>query len=929
MAPDLSSVAAIVDSGVRRDLAVRDGVLSSTLSNLAGAAWGMGGNPRFDRGSHATYVAALLAIAGGYLRLHGGALQRSVSERLSDPQPERFGRRSVAETLAALDTSERGLTTEQARARWNPPAENWQRDPLVSAVLDQLESPLTAILAAGAAVSLLLGTVGDVAMIAAVITVNTAVGAWQERQAGRAAEALERLSARTATVLRDQRLQTVDAAELVPGDVICLAAGDRVPADARLIDSDGLEVDEASLTGESLPVTKTTHEGTASGRVVLEGSDVTVGTAKAVVVAVGAQTRMGATAAALALHETSESPLGRQLSRMFSQGLPLIGAGGVLVTVSGLLWRRPLIPQLALGASVAVAALPEGLPLLAGVTQAAVARRLAARNALVRRLAAVEALGRVDVACTDKTGTLTEGRLVLTQVADASGEARGPGELSSGLRAILEAAALATPHPEAPALESHPTDIAVVQGSERAGLTAMRDWVRDAEQPFEPSRGFHATRAGGRLLVKGAAEVVAVRCDRVRRDGADQRLDADGRKQLLQRADELSRQGLRVLMVAEGPPDVSVEDPDRLIALGYLGISDPLRRDVPAAVERCEAAGVRVIMLTGDHPATATAIARQAGLSHNGSAVLTGEELAALGGDELDQRLEQTRVIARVTPLDKLRIVEALRRRGHVVAMTGDGVNDAPALRLADVGVAMGVRGTDVAREAADVVLADDRFSTLVETLVEGRGFWRNIRRALGLLLGGNLGEMALMVGAGVAGLPAPLTTRQVLAVNLITDVLPAIAVAIQEPEHRNLAGLAREGTAAMDQPLRDDVIRRGLATGVPSLAAYAISSRASDPARARALAFTSIVSCQLSQTVDLGRAEGKLSGGVLAAVGGLSVFVASALAFPPLQRFMGLAVPTPPDVLLCAAATGAAVALSRMLAASGPLATNVNGGTR
>jgi calcium-translocating P-type ATPase len=920
LAPDLSSVAAIIDAGARRDTAVRDSVILSALSNIAGAAWGFGGNPRFERGSQATYVAALSAIGASYVRLRGGARARSVTERLSDPEPERFGRLSVKETLATLNSRPEGLTTEEANARKRPQARSERRSAIVSSVADQLNSPLTAVLAGGAVLSLALGAVGDVAMIAAVIAVNTGVGVWQERQAGRAAEALAEMSARTARVLRDGQIEAVDVEDIVPGDVLVLAAGDRVAADARLIEADELEVDEAALTGESVPVEKEATGGTEATRIVLEGSDVTVGTATAVVIAVGRGTRMGATAAAVALEETRSSPLGQRLGRMFSEGLPVIIAGGALVTAGGLLWGRPLVPQLALGASIAIGAVPEGLPLLAGVAQAAVARRLASHGALVRRLAAVEALGRVDVACTDKTGTLTVGRPAVTAVGDVDGNHAPPEELDDALRRILEVAALASPHPDAPTLEAHPTDVAVVDAAERAGLPAIREVRRDDEEPFEPSRGFHATRAQERVFIKGAAEVLVGRCVAARRNGNEERLSPNGREELLGTVERLSSQGLRVLMVAEGRSGSPIEDPTDLTALGFIGISDPLRPRVRAAVERCETAGVRVVMLTGDHPATAQAIAREAGLTRNGAELLTGDELGSLSDDELVGRLEHARVIARISPLDKLRIVEALQRRGHVVAMTGDGVNDAPALRLADVGVAMGRTGTDVAREAADLVLADDDFATLVETFVEGRGFWHNIRRALALLLGGNAGELGLMIAASVTGLPAPLTTRQVLAVNLVTDVLPALSVAVQQPEHRDLAGLSREGTAALDAPLRRGILNRGLATSIPSFAAFVLTAGTRDPGRRRAVAFTSIVASQLAQTLDLGRAEDRLSPEVLGAVAGSAAFVGLVQALPPFQRFFGLALPTPFGLIVCAGAILGSLAVSRALSAGDQL---------
>jgi cation-transporting P-type ATPase I len=909
LAPDLQTVAAIIEAGARRDEVVDVSVALAAGANVAGGIWGLKGTPGIARAGYATYAAALGSLGAGYAHLRGGERARSLTERLADPHPERWGRRSVDDVMAQLQTRPEGLAGEEAAARRRAPPPGERRNPLAEAVMDQVRSPLTGVLAAGAAVSLSLGALADVAIIAAAIGANVAVGTWQERQAGRAAEALERLGAVQARVLRDGEPVCLPADAVVPGDVLLLGAGDRIVADARLLEADALEVDEAALTGESLPVAKG-PDMPADARVVLEGSDVTVGSGKAVVVAVGAETRMGATAAALAIDETQASPLGRRLGQLFHEGLPVLFTGGALVTASGLLWGKPLLEQLALGASIAVAAVPEGLPLLAGVAQAGVARRLAGREALVRRLAAVEALGRVDVAACDKTGTLTEGRLAVTLVAEPDGEeASVPGELPERLRDVLLVAGLASPPPDD--AQTHPTDVAVVDAARDAGVDELgRERARQA--PFEPARAFHAAEAAGRLCVKGAAEALASRCVAVRRGDDPEPLDDAGRARLVAAAEDLAGRGLRVLLVCEGDAGGNVDDPSGLTALGFLGIADPLRPEVADAVKRCRDAGVRLIMLTGDHPATARSIAADAGLPADDDDVLTGDELADLDDRELDDRLEHASVLARITPLDKVRIVESLQRRRHTVAMTGDGVNDAPALRLADVGVAMGREGTEVARQAGDVILADDDFATLVEALVEGRGFWQNMRRALALLLGGNLGEIGLMVGASALGMASALSPRQILAVNLVSDVLPAVAVAVQPPEHRKLSGLAREGTTALDRPLRDEVLRRGAATAVPALGAYVLADRSR--AQPQTVAFASIVSTQLAQTLDLGRLDGRISGSVAGAVTGTAALLALAVMLPSLQRFLGLAAPSAPAIALVGGSAAAAVLLARTL---------------
>jgi len=917
LAPDLTAVADLLETGARKRLALRDSVIAGVLANATGLVLGLRGPLGLSAAATAPYLAGLAAVGAGWLRMRGGDRPRSALAYLTDPRPERWGRRTIEEALRAFASSPNGLSGEAADSRRPPQPAATSREELLVALRNQVRAPITALLTGGACVTLVLGQPLNTALLGLTIGMNVVAGVWQERQVGQAAEALKRLSAATAQVLRDGQVQTIPASEVVLGDVLVLGPGMRVPADARLLNAHSLEVAEAALTGESIPVAKSPDAGSAFRQIVLEGSDVVVGAGRAVVVAVGRHTRLGATAAALNFNPMMESPLGQRLARVLRIGLPVSLAGGTLVTLAGLVHAtEPLAQLLTLGVTTALSAIPEGLPLLAGVGQAAVARRLAKENVVVRRLAGIEALGRVNVACSDKTGTLTEGRLSVALVADREKEAPYPGPLGSALRSILKAAALASPHPDSPHSRTHPTDAAVLRAAEETGLADQARIPRDTEVPFDSSRAFHVSAIGNRLWLKGAPERILARCS-FGREGIDDRFLTEDRKRLwLERAAVFAERGLRVLLVAEGPADGPPDNPQGLTALGFLGIRDPLRPGVPDAVQRCRRAGVRIIMLTGDHPATARTIGREAGLLDDGGEVVTAAELVALPDEELDRRMERVAVIARAAPLDKLRFVESLRRSGHSVAMTGDGVNDAPSLRLADVGVAMGKGGTEVARQASDVVLADDNFASLVEALVEGRGFWRNMRTGLGLLVGGNAGELGMIVGASLLGYASPLTAPQILMVNLITDTLPSLAILLQRPQHRDLSALAREGLSALDSGLRRDALHRGLATGVPSLIAFMLAHAQGGPLQGRAVGFASVITTQLAQTLDAGRVQGFLSPSVVGAVAGSLALLATTYAIPPVRTLFNLTLPSLSGWALVGAASGGAVVLSRAIAA-------------
>jgi cation-transporting ATPase I len=543
-----------------------------------------------------------------------------------------------------------------------------------------------------------------------------------------------------------------------------------------------------------------------------------------------------------------------------------------------------------------VAAVPEGLPTVATVAQLGAARRLARRNALVRNPGTIEALGRVDVLCFDKTGTLTEGHIRLHRVCVA-GTGQPLDALDADGRLMLAAGLRASPEHRNGESLAHPTDRAIVDGGAAADVSAelgTGGWQLAGELPFEPSRGYHAilgrTPAGHRLAVKGAPETVLPLCSHRQRRSGPVPLDEPARHALSDEADRLARRGYRVLAVAErdasGRSELREDRIERLHFIGLLAFTDPVRDSAAQAVRGLRAAGVDVMMLTGDHPSTAEAIAAELGLL-NGSRVVTGPDIDALADPDLDRLVGEVSVFARVSPDHKVRIVAALRRTGRVVAVTGDGANDAPAIRLADVGVALGLRGTNAAKEAADIVVTDDQIETIIDAIVEGRAMWASVRDAIAVLLGGNLGEIAFTVGTGLL-LPggSPLNARQLLLVNLLTDMLPAMALAVRPPSTATPEALLHEGPdVSLAASLTRDIIIRGVLTAGAGMGAW-LGGRMTGitPARAGTVALVGIVGAQLGQTL----VAGWRSPLVVAASLGSAAALAGIIQTPGVSQFFG-----------------------------------------
>jgi Ca2+-transporting ATPase len=739
----------------------------------------------------------------------------------------------------------------------------------------QFEGAMTWVLLAAGGLSVVVGHLLDAAAIGSILVLNAAVGFLQEFRAERALGALRSLTAPHARVVRDGIVRDVPARLVVPGDLLELEAGDLVAADARLVEAHALRTIESALTGESVPVEKE-PSGSAPGAALADrrgdvflGTAVVAGRARAVVEATGAATEMGRIASLLATAEQPETPLQAQLREV---GRTLLVACVAIVAVvaavelaRGGAWLEVLLSSTAL----AVAAVPEGLPTIVTIALALGVQRMAARNALVRRLSSVETLGSVTVVCTDKTGTLTTGSMAVRDV------------WARDRPRLLEAAAAccdATLGPEGGV--GDPTELALLRAAEEHGIerAALEARIpRVAETPFDSERKrMSVLRADGVLYVKGAPEVVGALCV----EGTDGAVAA---------ARDMAARGLRVLAVATGAGPAE----SGLRLLGLVGLADPPRPEARDAIARARAAGVRTIMITGDHAVTAEAIAREIGL------VAEGETAAG-------------RLHARATAEDKLRIVHRLQAAGEVVAMTGDGVNDAPALREAHIGVAMGRSGTEVTREASDMVLTDDNFATIVAAIEEGRAVYDNIRKALLYLLTGNTAELLVMLGAALAGLPLPLLPLQLLWINLVSDGLPALALVTDPPEPGVLQRPPRPvGAAMLGRRAWLGVVSVGALEASVVVGAFAWACTRLPLPEARTVAFTTLVLSELLRvfaarsSVHLYWQVGVLTNLHVIWVVLFSILVQAALPYLPFTARLFAVAPLPHAWLLVSAALG------------------------
>ena len=855
----------------------------------------------------------------------------------------------LASLVASLGSNIRhGLSQQAAAERLARDGKNvlqmaktipwWKR------LASQFYNLMIALLIAAAIIAGFLGDWIDTAAILTIVVMNALLGFVQEQRAEQAMGALNRLSSPLAKTKRDGITTLIPAEQLVVGDIILLEAGDRMPADARLVDEFGLQTLESSLTGESTPVFKRANTELPPGTPLADrvnslfaGTSVTAGKATAIVTSTGMNTEIGGIARLLQQTEAEQTPLQRRLAEL---GQVLVKVCLSLVAVIFVLqWLRggSLVDVLLTSVSLAVAAIPEGLPAVVTVTLAIGMQRMAKRNALIRKLPSVETLGCVTVICTDKTGTLTQNEMTVRKlwVFDRTWRVDGQGYSSNGDIHLLKASTDspdAAGHPETlvrllqyadscnnaiwtretaskPATSlGDPTEIALKVVAAKAGVVS--GWTLDDlvhENPFESDRKrmsqIYRDESGGLLMiVKGAPEeVLAVSSHYLQECDSVAMLD-EHRQRVLERSSEMASEALRVLAVgyrkvSETPEDWQSESD--LTFIGLIGMLDPPRREAKEAVQRCRNAGIRPIMITGDHPETAIAIAKEVGIAESDIRVMIGSEIESKSEKDLAQQIMDYSVVARVTAEHKLRVVNAWKSHGHIVAMTGDGVNDAPAVKAADIGVVMGITGTDVAKEAADMVLTDDNFVSIVNAVEEGRGIYENIRKFLQFLLACNSSEVMFMFAASLIGWPSPLLAIQILWINLITDGIPALALA-SEP-------LGKDLMTRPPRPINESILNwesgraillHGLLMAIVTLTGFAWSYQGTTERleEARAVAFCILTLTQIFYSMacrDLDRimpSVGLFSNPflVFAMVGSIAIQLA-AIAIPWSAEILGL----------------------------------------
>jgi Ca2+-transporting ATPase len=779
-----------------------------------------------------------------------------------------------------------GLSEDEAKSRLTKIGSNQlsegEKVSLWALFFSQFQDFMVLILLVATLISGLLGEYVDAIAILSIIVLNSILGFVQEVKAERSLSALKKLSAPMAKVFRDGQWKRISASLLVPGDMVSVGSGDRVPADLRWIEAAGLMVEESALTGESLPIEKVVEPLTQKDLTLADyrnmsfmGTMVVKGSGVGVIVATGMKTEMGRIAHLIQSTEQNVTPLQRRLEQLGKILIVVALFLTALVVVTGVMHGQDLYKMFLAGVSLAVAAIPEGLPAIVTIALALGVQRMIKRKAIVRKLPSVETLGCASVICSDKTGTLTENKMTVTHIyanKQLITLEDGWRQQNSTLQQLLQIAVLCNnatliKKGKKISFEGDPTEGALMVMGARGGITRTsldENWVRVKEHPFDSVRKMMSVvvenkQKQAKLLVKGAPDVLIRDCTHILLNGRVEPITARLRQQLMEQNDKLASKALRNLAFAYRDVSGSIQNQNEsklernLIFVGLAGMIDPPRKEVKEAIRLCRKAGIRTVMITGDHQATAEAIAVQLGIKRPNGLTVTGRDIYNMEDSEFQQQVENIDVYARVSPEHKLKIVSALQQKGHVVAMTGDGVNDAPAIKAADIGIAMGKSGTDVSKEASSLILANDNFATIVSAIEEGRHIYDNIQKFISYLLASNVGEILVMFFAMLMGLPLPLIPIQILWVNLVTDGLPAMALGVDPAEEDSMSRPPRDSRESIfARRVGWKIVTRGLLIGTCSLLAFWVTYQEGGQLElAQTVAFATLVLSQLIYVFD------------------------------------------------------------------------------